>query len=87
MVVLPVNFVKTRYTGYFWNTAEKKLYTIKRNGILRQLKIRAGGTFRGVRFEPGYKVSVNGVRRVLLLRELYPLEYTEEFELVGHQYG
>jgi hypothetical protein len=32
MVVMPDEFVATRYPGYFWNTDDQKLYSIKVTG-------------------------------------------------------
>lgn len=78
MVTLPKNFVATRFPGYFWNTVELKLYSIKVTGQLRPLKFSRGGTFHGRQIKPGYSVSVNGVRR------LYPLDQLEK--LTTHTY-
>lgn len=63
MVVFPKEFVAIRYPGYFWHTVEKRLYTIKVSGELRPLKFCRGGTFYGKTIEPGYRVSVQGVRK------------------------
>ena len=72
MVTLPKNFVTTKFPGYFWNTIEHKLYSIKVTGQLRPLRFSKGGTFYGVRIKPGYSISVNGVRRT------YPLDQLEK---------
>lgn len=70
MVTLPPQFVATKYPGYFWNTATKTLYTAK-NGVLKEMK-----RSRPCRFNfmfDGYKVSVNGQRRLLRMNYLQSL--------------
>ena len=49
----------------------KKLYSIKVTRELKPLSFFKGGTFYGVRYEPGYKLSVNGRRR------RYTMDYLE----------
>lgn len=63
MVTLPVEFVATKYPGYFWNTADKKLYSLKVTGVLTPLAFHKGGCFYGHVIEPGYQISVNGRKR------------------------
>ena len=70
MIVFPPEFVPTRYPGYFWNTAEKKLYSIKVTGELRPLKFDKGGCFFGKNIQPGYRVSVKGERRKMTMAYL-----------------
>lgn len=43
MVILPPPFVKTKYEGYFWNLSDKKLYSLKIDGVLKPLKAQRGG--------------------------------------------
>lgn len=83
MVTLPVDFVATRYPGYFWNVTEKKLYSIKVTGELRPMKFDKGGTFYGVRYEPGYKISVNGKRRKYTMSYLGTLKLTNQIQEIG----
>ena len=82
MVVMPVEFVATKYPGYFWNTKTKQLYSVKVTGILTPIKFSKGGQFGWRNILPGYRVSVKGVRRLLRLEYLNSLvqkETTEQF--------
>lgn len=63
MVTLPLQFVATKYPGYFWNVDTQTLFTMKVTGILRQLKKTKGCYFNNY-FE-GYVVSSLGCRRYL----------------------
>lgn len=83
MVTLPKDFVATRYPGYFWNVKEKKLYSLKVTGELRPMTFFKGGTFYGVRHEPGYKLSVNGRRRRYTMDYLGSLTSTNENQEIG----
>ena len=83
MVTLPVDFVATRYPGYFWNVKEKKLYTLKVTGELRPMKFQKGGRFYGRIIEPGYKISVNGVRRKYNMKYLNSLTATTAIQEIG----
>jgi hypothetical protein len=83
MVTLPKDFVATRYPGYFWNVTEKKLYSLKVTGELHPLSFFKGGTFNGVRYEPGYKISVNGVRRKYTMQYLGKLKATNDIQEIG----
>jgi hypothetical protein len=85
MVTLPKEFVATRYPGYFWNVVEKKLYSIKVTGELRPMAFFKGGTWYGVRHEPGYKLSVNGQRRRYTMEYLGSLTATNEIQEIGVQ--
>jgi hypothetical protein len=76
MVVLPSDFVATRYPGYFWNVVEKKLYSIKVTGELKLIKFNRGGSFGHVTIQPGYPVSHKGVRRK------YTIDYLESLKAV-----
>ena len=77
MVTLPTEFVATRYPGYFWNVKERKLYSLKVTGELRPMAFFKGGTFYGVQHDPGYKLSVNGVRRKYTMDYLNSLKATD----------
>ncbi len=83
MVVLPEDFVMTRYPGYFWNLKERKLYSIKVTGELRPIKFHKGGRFYGYVVEPGYPVSVNGRKRKLTMEYLGSLKPVAGHEIVG----
>lgn len=79
MVVLPADFVKTKYDGYFWNVREKRLYSIKVGGILRPLALRNEWWVRhlrvgDIRIPKGYDVSLNGQRKRYPLKELLELK-------------
>ena len=72
MISLPTEFVSTKYPGYFWNTKEEKLYSIK-SGVLKPLVYR--GPCRWNYFQSCYSVSVDGTKRSLYtdyLKKLKP---------------
>jgi hypothetical protein len=83
MVTLPKEFVATRYPGYFWNVVEKKLYSLKVTGELKPMAFFKGGTWYGISHEPGYKLSVNGVRRKYTMDYLNKLKATNNIEEIG----
>jgi hypothetical protein len=83
MVTLPKDFVATRYPGYFWNVVEKKLYSIKVTGELKPMAFFKGGTWYGVRHEPGYKLSVSGQRRKYTMGYLNSLTATNNIQEIG----
>ena len=83
MVTLPVEFVKTKYPGYFWNVTTKKLYSIKVTGELKPLKFQKGGTFGWKVIAPGYAVSVGGVRRRMTLDYLHTLYWIDQKQEIG----
>jgi len=85
MVTLPKDFVATRYPGYFWNVKEKKLYTIKVTGELRPMTFNRGGTWYGVRHEPGYQISVKGRKRKYTMEYLGSLKATTAIQEIGVQ--
>lgn len=64
MVILPIGFVATKYVGYFWHMKEKKLYSLKQGGMLRELKHHEPNWFNKWK-QGGYQVSVKGRRRIL----------------------
>lgn len=83
MVTLPKDFVATRYPGYFWNVVERKLYSLKVMGELKPMTFFKGGTWYGVTHEPGYKLSVNGVRRKYTMGYLNSLKSTTDVQEIG----
>ena len=83
MVTLPVEFVATRFPGYFWNVKEKKLYSIKVTGELRPMTLQRGGTFYGHVVEPGYQISVRGFKRRYTMKYLTSLKDTGEDQVIG----
>lgn len=38
MVTLPPEFIAIKWAGYFWNTVDKTLYSVKITGTLKPLK-------------------------------------------------
>ena len=72
MVVLPIEFVKTRYPGYFWNTESQTLYSLKIGGVLKEIKISRPNSFNNYS-EPMYRVCVKGVRKGMSLSSLQKL--------------
>jgi len=83
MVTLPKDFVATRFPGYFWNVAEKKLYSLKVTGELRPMAFNKGGFFYGTKFEPGYQISVNGRKRRFTVDYLTSLKATSDIQEIG----
>ncbi len=69
MVTLSIEFVKTKYPGYFWNTESQTLYSLKVDGVLKEIKITNPNPFSRIT-EPGYRVSVKGKRRFMSLSSL-----------------
>lgn len=80
MVSLPEGFTATKYPGYFWHVPTQSLYSLKVDGILKPLKISGPNHFNKWH-EPGYRVSVEGQRRVLWLSYLQKLKYTGYSEI------
>jgi hypothetical protein len=76
MVTLPEEFVQTKYPGYFWNLTDKRLYSLKVTGELKPMAYSKGGYFYGRDIPPGYKISVNGHRRLFTLEYLTTLTQT-----------
>lgn len=85
MVVLPREFVAIKYPGYFWNTLNQKLYSIKVTGELKPLAYNKGGWYNGHQVLPGYRVSKNGTRHTIPLDHLIGLKPVSEHEVVGVQ--
>ncbi len=75
MVKFPKKFVQLdRFPGYYWNTEEKHLYSIKVTGVLRKLTFHKGfnGYARGTYLEipPGYQISMHGAKRYLAVSSI-----------------
>jgi hypothetical protein len=70
-VILPEEFVATKYPGYFWNTKVRALFTAKL-GVLRRLPITKPNHFNKLK-EPAYRISNKGKRGVLTLTYLEAL--------------
>jgi hypothetical protein len=81
MIVLPEEFEPTFYDGYFWNTANKKLYSIKVDGVLIPLKRKEAKEWfwKYPKVFPGdwYEVSVRGKRKI------YPVVNLEQIKPTG----
>lgn len=81
MITFPPEFVATKFPGYFWNTKTRRLFTIKIEGVLRELKhTKASYWTNG---KSGYRVSYKGRRRWLkdeylkkLISQEIPVEYS-----------
>lgn len=70
MITLPPEYKAIRkFPGYFWNTNEQKLYSIKNGGILKPLKPANHLSGYGP-CDPHYQVSINGNRRYIFLHKL-----------------
>lgn len=86
MIVFPSEFVKLKYPGYFWNTQNKTLYSIKVGGYLRPLKKYPALKMmtNGIRLDrpAGYNLSVNGVRRFVSEHSLMGIAPKTETEVV-----
>ena len=73
------------YPGYFWDTKEHKLYSIKVGGVLRELKMRRVGPWmtsysRFSKYRHGekfYGLSREGRQQVMLVRDLKKLELVD----------
>ena len=76
MVSLPKGFVSTKYPGYFWNTEEEKLYSVKVHGSLKPMVMQKASMWNhGM---ANYKVSVNGRHRYLYVEDLKQLKSKPE---------
>lgn len=69
MITFPDGFVATRFPGYYWNTTDEKLYTMKVTGILRPMR-RCDPVPHDEHGQTSYRVSVNGVRRRLTIAQI-----------------
>lgn len=80
MVTLPAPFIATEYPGYFFNSDDQKLYTMKITGVLRPLKFHKPNRWnhmylwhRGAGTEGGFQVSFEGRKKWLLIEDLRKL--------------
>ena len=73
MVILPPGFTAIRYPGYFWDTKNKELYSIKQGGVLHKMK-RIKPNYWNHEFN-GYQISHEGIRRNI------PMYYLEKLQL------
>ena len=75
MVKFPKHFVQlTKLPGYYWNTEEKHLYSIKMTGVLHKLTKSKGfcGFVRGSKINspPGWRISKEGWRRTVTTEDI-----------------
>lgn len=88
MITFPEGFVKLQYPGYFWDVYNKKLYSIKTDGRLKELKLYKGyhgiskSTGSLIDIPDGYMLSVNGGRRNISLDYLMQLGYSSEIDML-----
>lgn len=75
MVTLPPQFIATKFPGYFWNLNTQTLYSIKVDGILKELKISKPNPWNNL-VVPAYRVSVKGKRRYLHKTDLMKIQAT-----------
>ncbi len=62
MITFPEQFVKLKHPGYFWNTEEKRLYSIKIGGVLKPMKLHQyiKGKNGSLMSFPHYRISQDG---------------------------
>ena len=70
MVILPPQFVSTKYTGYFWNLETQRLYSLKISGVLRPLRLYTPNRFSDFY---GYRICVEGKKRCYHMADLKDL--------------
>jgi len=73
MITLPDEFVATKYSGYFFNTKDGKLYSLKVDGILKPLKFYRPNKFNRLYYvtkRGGYYCSVKGRKKFYSIEEL-----------------
>ena len=76
MISLPKGFVSTKYPGYFWNTEDEQLYSVKVHGALKPMTMQKPSIWNhGM---ANYKVSFRGQRRYLWLADLKKLTPKKE---------
>jgi hypothetical protein len=61
MITFPPEFTALVYPGYYWNTKNQKLYSIKVTGVLRPLKFQPGNRWN--HYVARYSISVNGKKK------------------------
>lgn len=72
MVSLPPEFAATWLPGYFWHTTDRKVYSIKIDGVLKPIKKVYPNRFNNLT-EPGFRVSHQGHKRFMSLSRLEKL--------------
>ena len=80
MVVLPVQFLATKFDGYFWHSIDLELYSLKQQGVLIKLKHQTPNIFNNRK--SGYQVSVRGEKRFLSDDYLESLQYKEHDDII-----
>lgn len=75
MVTLPKGFVAIKYPGYFWHLTEKKLYSMKVDGILKPLKVCKPNYWN--KYFSGYQVSVQGSKRLVEMSFLMNIQMSD----------
>ena len=80
MVTLPPDFIAIKHPGYFWNTTDNQLYSVKVTGMLKPMKLvrrwnsRFGGYVQGTPDETtGYSLSKKGRHYFISLETLKAL--------------
>jgi hypothetical protein len=81
MVRLPEEFIATKYNGYFFNTKNETLYSIKLGGLLRPLPLRYPDRFNHLHI-PAFYISVKGIRRAYPLKNLQELAAKPRVETI-----
>jgi len=72
MVTLPREFIAIRkYPGYFWNSIDKRLYSLKKFGVLNPLKRQKHWKLK----INGYFISHQGKQLFLFEKELINLTH------------
>jgi hypothetical protein len=72
---LPAGFVATKWPGYFWDMLNEKFYSMKVDGILKEMKHHKSFWPRGRWGElpAGWGISVNGRKRRVTRQEMQKL--------------
>lgn len=65
MVQFPEGFTALIYPGYFWNSNEKCIYSLKRGGVLRPLPLRRRFIYKMMDIPCGYDIYYKGKRKRL----------------------
>jgi len=77
MVRLPEQYIATKHRGYFFNTENETLYSIKIDGILKPMKLLQPNHFNYMK-EPFFRISVKGIRKCYPLTSLKELAEKEK---------
>lgn len=77
MITFPAPFVALeQYPGYFWNTNDQQLYTMKITGVLRPMKMTKGSMWVNNN-KPGYMISHQGRKLYIWLQDLKNLKMVD----------